>query len=140
MTPARKAAIAKWQKAGANARKAKARSTIPRSEYSGKMLTLYHRTTPLSASRIVVNGFRNRMGRGTERYKYGEAKVFGGNFIRGQIDGYGKGIVSFKVNRKHAVLDDEFPSGERHYAIDPRNIKKSSINLIAGQQVRKRRK
>jgi len=119
------------------ARKAKARNTIPRSEYSGKMLTLYHRTTPLSASRIVVNGFRNRMGKGTERYKYGEAKVFGSNRIRGQAEGYGKGIVSFKVNRKHAQLDDQFPSGERHYAIDPKNIKKSAINLIAGVKVKR---
>lgn len=63
MTPARKAAIAKWQKAGANARKAKARSTIPRSQYGGKkwrgpLIELYHATTPENAKLIRKNGFQ----------------------------------------------------------------------------------
>lgn len=119
------------------ARKAKAGKTIPRSEYGGKMLTLYHRTTPLAASRININGFRSKIGKGTERYKYGEPKVFGSNRIRGQAEGYGKAIVSFRVNRKFAALDDQFPSGERHYAVEPTQIKKSAIRVISGRKLKK---
>lgn len=68
MTPARKAAIAKWQKAGANARKAKATNKIPRKAYEtkaqrGPMVTLYHATLPQHADAIRRNGFQWKEGR-----------------------------------------------------------------------------
>ena len=57
MTPARKAAIAKWQRAGAQARKAKSSNKIPRSAYHGKMVSGYHLTEPENVDSILKNGF-----------------------------------------------------------------------------------
>lgn len=91
MTPARKAAIAKWQKAGANARKAKGRKTIPRSEYSGK-ITVYHRTSHESARSIVKNGFstaNRRTGQKAEAFftteKFGSGMVYGPAVVKARI-------------------------------------------------------
>jgi hypothetical protein len=63
ITPARRAAIVKWQKAGANARKSNGRKVIPRTEYGtklnrGPMIDLYHVTTESNAKAIRKNGFQ----------------------------------------------------------------------------------
>lgn len=75
MTPARKAAIAKWQKAGASSRKAKASKPIPTDELrklfarqmpQGKNVILYHHTTPEKAAKILKNGFKPLSGKGIQ--------------------------------------------------------------------------
>lgn len=78
MTPARKAAIAKWQRAGAKARKAKSSNKTPpttdqlRKAFAekmpmGKTVVLYHHTTPEKAAKIMRSGFKPLTGKGIQR-------------------------------------------------------------------------
>lgn len=139
MTPARRRQIALWQQKGSQSRKAKSRNVIPRSEYSGKMLTLYHRTSLSSAKSIARQGFKvwpQTRSFGGGPYIEG---VYASSFKVGQANGFGPGIVKFKANRHKARLDDEFPSGEKHYEIDPKNIKRSSIKVLSGKKIRRRK-
>lgn len=127
MTPARKAAIAKWQRAGVNARKKKAKSNVKRwsakelaakrkdprvidtYKYlkgpdakiipTGKNTLLYHRTRSTSADSIVKS-----------RKWISGAREFSGRrgyswFSKGgptEASGfYGSGLVTVSVPRKH---------------------------------------
>ena len=105
-----------------------AKGKVPRSEYGGKMVTLYHRTGERWAGRIVRDGF-NVGGYGTQR-------TFGSTVMDGHGKGYGHSIVSFKANRHHLLLDEHFADGERWYSVRAKNIKRSSIKLLTGKRVR----
>lgn len=103
MTPARKAAIAKWQKAGAKARKGKRAKPVEKSyghneEYItsnfrtpyGKNRLLVHRTTPANAKKILKEGFKGNMVWFTNPH---DAKVWGWK-------SHGSAIVGVVVSKK----------------------------------------
>lgn len=78
-------------------------------------LTLYHRTTPERAARIVATGSM------TSRENTGE--VYASNVCDGHAEGYGPAVVIIRVSERYATLDDEFPAGELHYRINPRHVR-----------------
>lgn len=121
------------------ARKAKGRKTIPRSEYGGKMLTLYHRTNSFAAGKIIKQGFLTGKSNTWQNnpLAYKPTEVYGSTKNSRIISGYGDVAVKFKVSRHKARLDDQFPSGERHYAVNPKWIKKGSIKVLSGKRVKR---
>ncbi len=73
-----------------------------------KLVTVYHRTnTPIE--QIKKEGFKSLENTGD---------IFVSNKKIGQAEGYGKNIVELKINPKYLILDDEFPNGEKHFAIN----------------------
>lgn len=114
MTPARKAAIAKWQKAGARARAEKAGTTVKPAviqrqlnrdkatdrpwvktrtllDPMGKNVTLYHRTSMKEAKKLATEGFKVRKGSDTKDV-YFSNRLFGGS-----AKGFGPAAVSVKI-------------------------------------------
>lgn len=70
-------------------------------------MILYHRTDGASARQIIAAGvFVSK-----EQPPY----VYLSNRRYGQAQGYGDAVVRVRIHAKHLHLDDEFPSGERHY-------------------------
>jgi hypothetical protein len=116
MTPARKAAIAKWQRAGANSRKGytaggQARINelkkmglnpdVKKAVPVGKNITMYHRTTVEAANLIVRQGFRPGKGQLMDRsHVYGVLPVVSENWKL-----YGKAVVAVRIPRKLASVD-----------------------------------
>lgn len=78
-------------------------------------MRVYHRTTPEAADAIRATG------RFLSRENTGDVFVSNrrGN---GYTEGYGAGIVALDVPDELLTLDDEFPTGERHYAVPARVI------------------
>jgi hypothetical protein len=77
------------------------------------MVDLYHHTTEASARKIM--GSRKMIG---EPGPAGEEAYFTTEPGKSaQAGGRGEGTVHIRVPEHMARLDDEFPSGERHYAI-----------------------
>lgn len=85
MTPKRKAAIAKWQRAGAAARK------------SSGTLTLYHRTSGVNAQSIL------KQGQFISKQPDGRVWFSAENLSHGSI--YGKSAVSIRVPKRKARLE-----------------------------------
>ena len=118
MTPARKAAIAKWQRAGANSRKAKA--TGKPVGKSG-LITLYHRTTKANANKIAKSQkmiSKNPSG----RVFFTTERIF---------KAYGPGMVSVRVLKSKARSEERMPWDKHHfyhaYSIDPKALVGSKI-------------
>jgi len=121
------------------ARKAKGRNTIPRSDYGGKMLTLFHRTDSYSAGQIAKEGFKpgkQSAWKGFTIKSFRKTEVYASTKNSWAISGYGDTAVKFKANRHKARLSDQFPSGERHYAVKPDGIKKGSIKVLVGKRLK----
>lgn len=72
-------------------------------------LDLYHRTSADAARAIVAAG------RLTTRENTPHA--YASTSLTGQGECYGPVAVHVRVNAAEALLDDEFPDGERHYRI-----------------------
>jgi hypothetical protein len=77
-------------------------------------MTLYHRTTPENAAQI------NKTKKMISKENTGE--VFLSNRKKGENRGYGESVVPVRVKAKHLRLDDEFSSGEKHYAAHHKNV------------------
>jgi hypothetical protein len=115
------------------ARKAKGRKTIPRTEYGGKTLTLFHRTSPTNAANIAKEGFKPGW-RGPSLLR----NVYGSTVEKSSIaTEYGDAVVRFKANRHGARLSEKFSSGERFYSVKPKAIKKGSIKALQGRKIRR---
>lgn len=91
--------------------------TVPTPPASGEgwdLMELYHFTSPESAWAIVSTG------------KWVSAEntgfVYASTHRHGQATGYGDAAVRIMVPKACAVLDDEFPDGEKHYRVDPTAI------------------
>lgn len=101
-----------------------------------KMLTLYHRTTPEAAQEIVrLGSFSKPVQSGMSRH-YRDS-IWASTHPSGAADGYGEAVVAFDVPERHAELDDEFPSGEKHYAVNARhgsNFRLHDQPAVAGSQ------
>lgn len=118
MTPARKAAIAKWQRAGSLSRKGKKASLLKspildmvrpeiRSQMlipTGKRTLLWHRTTPNAADSLVRE-------QNWGHSKFAKAKGVSW-FTQGKkpSEFYGKALVSVKVPRKMLKVDESMNS------------------------------
>jgi hypothetical protein len=70
---------------------------------------LYHRTSPENAAKIRETGKMFS--------KENTGEIFLSNKKAGQNVGYGEEVVPVRVKRSDIRLDDEFPSGEKHFAI-----------------------
>lgn len=90
-----------------------AKATLPRQarppELEPDEIILYHRTSSDNADKIIKSGkFLSKENTG---------EVFLSNKRAGQNIGYGDTVIPVRVKRSAIRLDDEFPSGERHYAV-----------------------
>lgn len=83
------------------------------------MLDLYHRTTPEAARAISERGFQQGLENTGDLY----FSTFRGDEPNAQGAGYGEGVVHVRVPASMAELDDEFPSGERHYRVAWRDLR-----------------
>ncbi len=82
------------------------------------MVTLYHRTSPESASRILETG--QMIGK--------EDRLFFGTKPDGQISGYGDSVVEVKIPADRLELDDIFDN-EAHLTLKS-NFKPQQINVV----------
>ena len=82
------------------------------------MVTLYHRTSPESASRILETG--QMIGK--------EDRLFFGTKPDGQISGYGDSVVEVKIPADRLELDDIFDN-EAHLTLKS-NFKPQEINVV----------
>lgn len=94
---------------------------------------LYHRTTPELADAIRAQG----------RFISAEntASAFFSTHLDGQADGYGTAVVEIHVpaelfdeeigqfGQEQGWLDDQFPSGEQHWALSIKAIRPEWIQL-----------
>jgi hypothetical protein len=71
-----------------------------------KYHNVYHRTNS-NPDDIRRSGFVSKE----------QGKVFVSNRKNGQAKGYGKYVIPLKVYKHELSLDDEFPSGEKHYSM-----------------------
>lgn len=87
-----------------------------------KTLRLYHRTTIETAKDI----YRER--RMISEENTGEAYF---STVSGDhITGYGDGVVCIEVPEHLAEIDDEFPSGERHYRVNVDKVRPEHFRQI----------
>lgn len=73
-------------------------------------LTLYHRTTREAAAKIL------RTGR-FESKESPKRAYFSTQFTDSAASSFGDAVVQVYIPAGLAQLDDEFPSGEQHYAV-----------------------
>lgn len=92
------------------ARKYKSADEFVRANNKGKAL-VYHRTNANPDD--LLKGFLS---------KENTEEAFVSNKIKGQAEGYGKNVVPVWIDKKKLRLDDEFPSGEKHFAISQKEI------------------
>lgn len=130
MTPARKAAIAKWQRAGALSRKGK-RASLLKSPIldmvrpglkskmlipTGKKTLLWHRTTPEAAEKIVreQNWGHNRFAKekGISWFTQGKKPP----------EFYGKALVSVKVPHKKVTHEAFTKIGQRYVNVRNKDL------------------
>lgn len=82
-------------------------------------MRLYHHTTPEVARQIVQSQkFVKPVESGMSSYY--RSNIWASNRPHGHASGFGGVAVSFDVPDHLVDLDDEFPDGERHYAVDSR--------------------
>lgn len=81
------------------------------SEDQWDLLSLYHFTTPEAARAIALT----REWVSAENTK----EVYASTRVEGHATGYGTARVHVLIPKACAVLDDEFPDGEKHYRFDP---------------------
>lgn len=77
-------------------------------------LDLWHRTTPEIAERIHATG--------AWVSKENTGEVYFSTRPDGHAAGYGEALVHVRVPEHLAELDDEFPDGEQHYRVHPRDL------------------
>jgi len=81
----------------------------PKTQLAKDEVILYHRTSKANADELAKTG---------KMYsKENTGEVFLSNRPDEQILGYGDTVVPVKVKKSDIRLDDEFPSGEQHYAV-----------------------
>jgi hypothetical protein len=86
-------------------------------EAAVRMIDLYHHTTPGAAAAIM---------REKRMTTAGEPEVFfttDPDPATSQAAGRGGAVVHLRLPDRLARLDDEFPSGEQHYAVDPASLR-----------------
>jgi hypothetical protein len=78
-------------------------------------MRLYHRTSPEAAQEILS----------TQQFKSLEntRDIYGSTMLKGQAQGFGSAVVEVEVPDDRAALNDEFPSGEQHYAFQSRHAR-----------------
>lgn len=73
-------------------------------------MRLYHRTNDVAALNPILKH--------SEWHSFENTKeAFFSTEKSGQNEGYGKYLIEVNVPEDMARLDDEFPSGEQHYAV-----------------------
>ena len=83
--------------------------SAPKTQLAKDEVILYHRTSKANADELAKTG---------KMYsKENTGEVFLSNRPDEQILGYGDTVVPVKVKKSDIRLDDEFPSGEQHYAV-----------------------
>lgn len=92
---------------------------------SQQFLDLYHHTSPETAERIKTE---KRFKSNTTGYDGGRAAYFTTHKGSDYASAFGAGVVHVKypAQMEH-TLDDEFPSGEQHYAISTHLIRRNMI-------------
>lgn len=75
------------------------------------LLSLYHFTTPEAARAIAA----------TKKWVTAEntGEAYASTRVEGHATGYGSARVHVLIPLACAVLDDEFPDGEKHYRFNP---------------------
>jgi len=95
------------------------KAQTPNKEYT----TVYHNTnTPIE-----------EFGKSPIYSKENRSEFFVSNKKNGQITGYGKNTLELRVKKTDLEINDEFPSGEKHYTI---NTKKVDDYLKAKSQLK----
>jgi hypothetical protein len=90
-----------------------------------QFVDLYHHTAPETADKIRSEG---RFDSKHSGYTGGRDAFFTTHKGSEYASAFGEGVVHVKYPVKgERTLDDEFPSGEQHYAIDTRRIRKAMI-------------
>lgn len=79
-------------------------------------MKLYHHTTLEAAKNIVSNQKFQKLIDAGMSVDYSKG-VWASTHPHGNAAGYGPVAVSFDVSDHGAVLDDEFPNGEKHYVV-----------------------
>lgn len=95
----------------------------PQLEYkksTGNEIIVYYRTN-IPIEQIKKQGFKSLENTN---------EIFVSNQKSGQAIGYGKNIIKIKVKSKDLRLDDEFPNGEKHFAIKKEIANKALRNQI----------
>jgi hypothetical protein len=77
--------------------------------------TVFHRTDADSAKEIL------RTGRLKSHMSSGEIYAASREGLSGDATGYGDEVIALRVPTDKLSLDDEFPSGEKHYTFKPRH-------------------
>ena len=75
-------------------------------------VTVYHRTDS------PVENF----GKGGVFSKENKNEFFVSNKKIGQAEGYGNNIIELRVKKSDLSINDEFPSGEKHYTLDTSKV------------------
>jgi hypothetical protein len=86
---------------------------------AARMIHLWHHTSPSGARRI----WKDMAFKPEENDEHGRPVVFFSNAPFAQAKGYGNDAVHLHVPEQMARLEDEFPSGEKHYSIPAASIK-----------------
>jgi hypothetical protein len=82
---------------------------IPRHQYTGKTVTLYHRTSADKAKKIHAEGF------------YPGTPVFASNKRSGDANSYGESIIEFRAPRKHVSYEEPAAEGERWFSTNAKH-------------------
>lgn len=80
---------------------------------------VYHRTSPEAAAQIA------RTGRFLS--KENTDWTYASNKLQGQAESFGTSVVTLKVPKKHLMIQDEFPSGEKYFAVSNKKLSKRNI-------------
>lgn len=82
-------------------------------------MRLYHHTTP-EVARQIVKSQRFFKPIDNSMSSYYRSNIWASNKPHGHASGFGSVAVSFDAPDHLVDLDDEFPDGEKHYAVDQR--------------------
>jgi hypothetical protein len=98
-----------YTKAQSRPTKTKVAPQVSKTPLAKDEMILYHRTSKANADELAKTG---------KMYsKENTGEVFLSNRPDEQILGYGDTVVPIKVKKSDIRLDDEFPSGEQHFAV-----------------------
>lgn len=95
-------------------RKYKSVEEFIKSQTSKNYVTVYHRTNE-NLDNFGIGGIYSKENKG---------EFFVSNKKKGQAEGYGKNIVELRVKKSDLSINDEFPSGEKHYTLSTKNADK----------------
>ena len=140
MTANRILQIKRWQLAGSKAKAGGlitnvARPLVPRIGYGGKMVDLYHRTSPANARKILMSQTFNPIsGRPKAGFTKNWPTFFSTVHSGGSARYYGPVALHVRISRKKIAMDkawagvNHLAGGETHYEVGANALKGIKIN------------